>query len=106
MMESSKEQTLCFVSWNICGQKNPKIDHYSKEQQAEIFFLQETYIGPESKPPLEKPKGWQSFFTVYDSKSKGVAILIKDGVPFQYLCHDEDYSGGYLVLFCRLHDLK
>uniref|UniRef100_A0A8C2CJE5 exodeoxyribonuclease III n=1 Tax=Cyprinus carpio TaxID=7962 RepID=A0A8C2CJE5_CYPCA len=102
-MESSKEQTLCFVSWNICGQKTPNIDQYSKELKAEIFFLQETRIGPESDMPLEKPKGWQSFFTVYDSKSKGVAILIKDGVPFQYISHDEDYSGGYVVLFCRLH---
>ncbi len=53
--------------------------------------------------PLEKLNGWQSFFTVYDSNSKGVAILIKDCVPFQYLSHDEDYSGGYLVLFCHLH---
>uniref|UniRef100_A0A674EJ72 Endonuclease/exonuclease/phosphatase domain-containing protein n=1 Tax=Salmo trutta TaxID=8032 RepID=A0A674EJ72_SALTR len=22
---------------------------------------------------------------------------------FEYICHDEDYTGGYIVLFCRLH---
>ncbi len=102
-MDSSKEKTLCLVSWNICGQQKPNIDHFSKELKADIFFLQETKIGPESDMRLEKLDGWRSFFTVYDPKSKGVAILIKDCVPFQYLCHDEDYSGGYLVLFCHLH---
>lgn len=102
-MATSNEQTLCFVSWNIGGKKNPNIDHFSKELKADIFFLQETKIGPDSDTPLEKPEGWQSFFTVYDSSSKGVAILIKNCVPFQYICHDEDYSGGYLVLFCYLH---
>ncbi len=102
-MDSSKEKTLRFVSWNICGQQNPNIDHFSKELNADIFFLQETRIGPESDMPLEKLNGWRSFFTVYDPKSKGVAILIKDCVPFQYLCHDEDFSGGYLVLFYHLH---
>ncbi len=102
-MDSSKEKTLCLVSWNICGQQNPNIDHFSKELKADMFFLQETKIGPEGDMPLEKLDGWRCFFTVYDSKSKGVAILIKDCVPFQYLCHDEDYSGGYLVLFCHLH---
>ncbi len=102
-MDSSKEKTLCLVSWNICGQQKPNIDNFSKERKADIFFLQETRIGPESDMPLEKLDGWRCFFTVYDSNSKGVAILIKDCVPFQYLGHDEDYSGGYLVLFCHLH---
>lgn len=103
-MESSTEQTLCFVTWNICGIKNisPHIDVLSKKIGAEIFFLQETHIGPNDKT-LENLDSWQSYFTVYDSRSKGVAILIKDGVSFQYICHDEDYTGGYLVLFCRLN---
>ncbi len=60
-MDSSKEKTLRFVSWNICGQKKPNIDHFSKELKADIFFLQETKIGPESDMPLENLNGWQSF---------------------------------------------
>lgn len=102
-MASSTERTLCFLTWNICGRKeiSPYIDLLSKELKAEIVFLQETNIGPNDM--TEKLDGWKCFFTFYDSRSKGVAILIKDGVSFQYICHDEDYTGGYLVLFCRLH---
>lgn len=103
-MGSSNEQTLCFVTWNICGIKNiiPHIDVLSQKLGAEIVFLQETRIGPDDKT-LENPDGWQCFFTVYDSRSKGVAILIKNSVSFLHICHDEDYTGGYLVLFCRLY---
>ncbi|XP_016403362.1 uncharacterized protein LOC107736473, partial [Sinocyclocheilus rhinocerous] len=31
------------------------------------------------------------------------AILIKNEKTFNYICHDEDYSGGYIVLFCHLY---
>jgi len=70
--------------------------------KADIVFLQETHIGPQSYKALENIKGWKSFFTVHHPRSKGVAILIKNKIKFRYICHDEDYSVGYIVLFCNL----
>lgn len=71
--------------------------------KADVAFLQETHIGPKCYKALEDIPGWRSYFTVHHPRSKGVAILIKNGTIFRYLCHDEDYSGGYIVLFCRFH---
>uniref|UniRef100_A0A8K9UXY5 Endonuclease/exonuclease/phosphatase domain-containing protein n=1 Tax=Oncorhynchus mykiss TaxID=8022 RepID=A0A8K9UXY5_ONCMY len=81
------------------------LDKYTLEDiNSSVAFLQETHIGHEDVKLLRKVAGWKSFFTVFDSKSKGVAILIKDTITdFEYICHDEDYAGGYIVLFCRLY---
>ncbi|XP_057196641.1 uncharacterized protein LOC130558308 [Triplophysa rosa] len=105
-MASSESQTLCFISWNVCGRKtlNQSINTFAEKYGAKIFFIQETKIGPEDNNALENIKGWKCYYTVYNSKSKGVAVLIKDDAEFQYICHDEDYSGGYLVLFCYLYN--
>uniref|UniRef100_A0A8C8EVU9 Endonuclease/exonuclease/phosphatase domain-containing protein n=1 Tax=Oncorhynchus tshawytscha TaxID=74940 RepID=A0A8C8EVU9_ONCTS len=47
---------------------------------------------------------WTSYFTVYSPRSKGVAILVNKNIPhYQYICNDEDYAGGYIVLFCQMY---
>lgn len=107
----SKHRKLRVVSWNTTGirftkEKNPKLQLVLDELiklKADVVFVQETHIGPQSYKVLENIKGWRSFFTVHHPRSKGVAILIKNETIFRYICHDEDYSGGYIVLFCRLH---
>lgn len=48
--------------------------------------------------PVRQFDWWKCFFTFFDPQSKRVAILIKDCGKFEYICHDEDFSGGYLVL--------
>ncbi|XP_053535207.1 uncharacterized protein LOC128631117 [Ictalurus punctatus] len=105
--------TLRFVTWNIRGVKStpnlPKkfanVLSNLNNLRADIAFIQETHIGPKCYKILEDETGkdWKIFFTVHSSRSKGVAILIRDKVPFEYICHDEDYSGGYIVLFCHLY---
>lgn len=106
---------LHFITWNTCGIKprrqasdnDPKLNAVLDQLEdinSSVAFLQETRIGPKDVELLKKVVGWKSFFTVFDSKSKGVAILIKDSLTdFEYICHDEDYTGGYIVLFCRLY---
>lgn len=80
-MTSRRKTSLSFVTWNICGLKNP----------------------PEKLPNLLNILRRFEYFTVHSSRSKGVAILIRDNLQFEYICHDEDCSGGYVVLFCRLN---
>uniref|UniRef100_A0A3B1K8B0 exodeoxyribonuclease III n=1 Tax=Astyanax mexicanus TaxID=7994 RepID=A0A3B1K8B0_ASTMX len=111
-MSSETRQQLCFVSWNTCGiqktkKKRNKILDLLEELnnvRAEIVFIQETHVGPKSHKNVPFTfKGWEVFFTVYSPRSKGVAILIRNDVEFEYICHDEDHSGSYIVLFCRLY---
>lgn len=102
------ERTLRLVSWNICGLKSPRTKcHKLLKELADLntclALLQETRIGPDDKGILENLPGWKSYFTVYNPKSRGVAILIKNDLRFKYICHDEDCSGGYVVLFCQIN---
>ncbi|XP_060776452.1 uncharacterized protein LOC132885939 [Neoarius graeffei] len=110
-MTSQTETSLCFVTWNIRGIKKPRklsrLLETLRKLQADIVFLQETHVGLEydlqKKVEDETEKTWTVFYTVHSPASKGVAILIKNTIPFEYKRHDEDCSGGYIVLFCHLH---
>ncbi|XP_053350008.1 uncharacterized protein LOC128520023 [Clarias gariepinus] len=107
-MTSEEEPHLFFVSWNTRGIKTPPqkftdLKNNLSELQADIVFIQETHIGTTCYSILENVEKWKVYFTVYNSNSKGVAILIRDTVKFEYICHDEDWSGSYIVLFCRLY---
>ncbi|XP_027016655.2 uncharacterized protein LOC113651898 [Tachysurus fulvidraco] len=104
------QSSLHFVSWNTNGikdttrapQKFSKLLISLSNLQADVAFIQETHVGTNNYQILEDVPGWRSYFTVHSSRSKGVAILIRDSVVFEYICHDEDYSGGYIVLFCKI----
>ncbi|XP_053479803.1 uncharacterized protein LOC128607150 [Ictalurus furcatus] len=115
MSSQAEHEYLCFVTWNTNGIKGKKTSKSSAKiskllnslsnLQADIVFMQETHVGPKCYQIFEKveKENWHVFFTVYSPKSKGVAILIKKDIPFEYICHDEDCSGGYIVLFCSLY---
>ncbi|XP_053536198.1 uncharacterized protein LOC124627508 isoform X2 [Ictalurus punctatus] len=111
MTMQAEQKSLFFVTWNTNGirdtrmlpQKFSNIFKSLSDLQADIVFIQETHVGTDCYNILEDVPGWKVFFTVHNSRSKGVAILIRDKVPFEYICHDEDYSGGYIVLFCHLY---
>ncbi|XP_053351171.1 uncharacterized protein LOC128520798 [Clarias gariepinus] len=110
-MDGSSAECLSFVSWNTCGIKNTckEPQKFSKllsrlsTFKADVVFLQETRVGPECSGIVTNVRDWKVYFTVHSSSSKGVAIMIRKSVPFEYICHDEDCSGGYIVLFCHLH---
>ncbi|XP_053535206.1 uncharacterized protein LOC128631116 [Ictalurus punctatus] len=107
-MASIVKKRLRFVTWNTRGIKSPPqkfSDLLSSliSLKAHIAFIQETHVGPTCYQILENVENWNVYFTVHSPRSKGVAILISYDVPFEYICHDEDCSGGYIVLFCRLY---
>ncbi|MCI4374780.1 hypothetical protein PGIGA_G00009880, partial [Pangasianodon gigas] len=107
-MASQGKTSLRFVTWNTHGIKSPDLKFFNvlrrlSNLQADIVFIQETHVGPKYYQILTDVKNWKVYFTVHLSTSKGVAILIKNNVPFKYICHDEDCSGGFIVLFCHLY---
>ncbi|XP_017557477.1 uncharacterized protein LOC108429913 [Pygocentrus nattereri] len=112
VMTSQPERELCFVTWNTQGIKETNNFQHKCLQwertlntlKADIAFLQETHVGLKDCDIYKWiTKSWKVYFTVYSSRSKGVAILIRDDKDFEYICHDEDHSGRYIVLFCRLY---
>ncbi|XP_024241152.1 uncharacterized protein LOC112222660 [Oncorhynchus tshawytscha] len=111
-MAQSTGNSLSIITWNTCGVKPTKglpnklidIMNFGKKQKADVIFLQETHIGPKCYNEINEVRGWTSYFTVYSPRSKGVAILVNKNIPhYQYICNDEDYAGGYIVLFCQMY---
>uniref|UniRef100_A0A8C8EW57 exodeoxyribonuclease III n=1 Tax=Oncorhynchus tshawytscha TaxID=74940 RepID=A0A8C8EW57_ONCTS len=112
-MELSTGNGLSIITWNTCGVKPTKrypnklidIVNHLEKQKADIIFLQETRIGPNCYKETEKVRYWLFYFTVYSPSSKGVAILVNKKLKphYEYICHDEDYAGGYIVLFCQMY---
>lgn len=109
-MTEVTEVNLLFVSWNTRGVRDTS-DFSSKSEDimkelkrlgASIAFLQETHIGPNGNDILRNVKGWHSFFTVHNARSKGVAILIRKSLNYTFTFLDEDYGGSYIVLVCQL----
>lgn len=100
-------KSLNIVTWNTNGIKIklPEVMDSLNSLKADIALIQETHVGPECYQIFVtfEQKNWNVFFTVHSSSSKGVAILIKKDIQFEYICHDEDYNGGYIVLFCYLY---
>ncbi|XP_060726764.1 uncharacterized protein LOC132846178 [Tachysurus vachellii] len=107
-MTSKQKASLRFVTWNTNGIKYPpekfvNVRNILRRLNADVAFIQETHVGTQCVKILQNVPGWRSYFTVHSSCSKGVAILIKNSVPFDYICCDEDCCGGYIVLFCHLY---
>ncbi|ROL47880.1 hypothetical protein DPX16_18157 [Anabarilius grahami] len=104
-------RSLKLITWNTCGirdtadvqQKKEKICHLLSEQQASVAFLQETHIGINNVQHIEDIRGWKACYSVHHPRSKGVAILIKNDLHFEYIKHDVDPTGSYIVLICKLY---
>ncbi|XP_047666976.1 uncharacterized protein LOC125140843 [Tachysurus fulvidraco] len=108
IVTSQRKTSLRFVIWNTNGIKYPpekfvNVRNILRHLRADVAFIQETHVGTQCVKILQNVPGWRSYFTVHSSRSKGVAILIKNSVPFEYICCDEDCCGGYIVLFCHLY---
>ncbi|XP_048009436.1 uncharacterized protein LOC125243678 [Megalobrama amblycephala] len=103
--------SLKLITWNTCGirdtadvqQKKEMICHWLNEQQASVAFLQETHIGVNDVQHVEDIRGWKAFYSVHHPRSKGVAILIKNDLPFEHIKHDVHPTGSYIVLICKLY---
>lgn len=104
---SGNKQGLVFASWNVKGLNHPvkrsKVPSHLKSLSADVIFLQETHLKRDSKDKLKcKWIGnvYQSNFSV---KARGVAILIRKGVPFKLETIKTDKEGRYINLSGEIH---
>lgn len=104
---SSSRQGLVFASWNVKGINHPvkrsKVLSHLKSLSADIIFMQETHLKFDSKDKLKCrwiENIYQSNFSV---KARGVAILIRKGVPFKLKTLKADKEGRYIILNGEIH---
>lgn len=76
--------SLWFISWNIKGMGHPvkrsKVLTHLKQLKSSIVFLQETHLQIEDHHGLHCSWVGQVFYSEFNSKSRGVAILINKKV--------------------------
>ncbi|KAJ8365257.1 hypothetical protein SKAU_G00140880 [Synaphobranchus kaupii] len=100
-MNKDKAQ-ISLMSWNIHGLRT-KVAYVTEEAEknkCDIVFLQETHIGPQNTDAYDEFKEWKCYFSKYDSRKQGVAILIKKHDGFKCTESKVDKHGSYIILKC------
>lgn len=108
-MNSSNISSVRFVSWNIKGLgsavKRSRVFSHLKRLKSDIVFLQETHMRTRDQIRLRCPWVAEVFHSSFNSKARGVAILIGKSVPFEQTRVISDREGRYLIILgtiCRV----
>ena len=98
---------LTFCSWNVNGINEPvkrgKVLSHLKSLHTDFIFLQETHLKNDSHSRLRCRWIQQIYHSNFSIKARGVAILIRKGVPFKHTSTIADKDGRYLILVGEIH---
>ena len=91
-----------FITWNVKGMNHPnkrsRVFSHLKHLKAEIIFLQETHLRIADQTRLRKPWIGQVFHSSFNSKSRGVSILISKELQFSASNVISDPHGRYVIV--------
>lgn len=97
------------VSWNVKSLNHPvkfkKVFTHLKRLNTDIAFLQETHIRSVDNLRLSRRWAGQVFQSNFQSKARGVAILINNTVRFTVSNVQIDSDGRYVIVVGELHTL-
>ena len=100
--EPDSGSSIRFLSWNVKGINNPlkrlKIFSHLKRLNADIVFLQETHLPDRDHVKLRCPWVGEIFHSTFNTKARGVAILINKRVQFTTSKIIADKNGRYLII--------
>uniref|UniRef100_A0A669BRS1 Reverse transcriptase domain-containing protein n=1 Tax=Oreochromis niloticus TaxID=8128 RepID=A0A669BRS1_ORENI len=103
---SSSSSSVRFLSWNVKGLNNPvkrsKIFSHLKRLNPDIVFLQETHLQDTHHCKLRYSWVGETFHSTFNSKARGVAILISKKVDFMVSKTIEDKNGRFLIIAGKL----
>lgn len=95
-----------FLSWNVKGLNSPikrsKIFSHLKRLKSDVIFLQETHLRDRDHVRLRCPWVGNVFHSTFNSRARGVAILINKRVQFTPLKIMADKNGTYLIVVATL----
>ena len=86
--------------------KRDKVSAYLKALKTDIIFLQEIHLKKEAEHRLKAKWIDKRYHSSFSHKSRGVAILIRKGIPFKHISTITDNDGRYIVLIGELHAKK
>ena len=93
--------TKC-ITWNGKGINNVvkrrKILSSLKKEAAQIAFIQETHLRDLEHVKLRRDWVGQVFYSSFNSKSRGVAILLHKRLPFTFEKRIKDHEGRYVII--------
>uniref|UniRef100_A0A3B1IT35 Reverse transcriptase domain-containing protein n=1 Tax=Astyanax mexicanus TaxID=7994 RepID=A0A3B1IT35_ASTMX len=93
---------LRFISWNIRGMGNPvkrsRVFAHLKRLNSDLVFLQETHLRNKDHSRLNCSWVGQIFHSNFNSKARGVAILINKKVQFSCTNVISDRNGRFLIV--------
>ena len=97
---------LNIVSWNVHGirsqTKRIKILDYVSKLKADILLLQETHLLQSEEKSLTDPNYNIIFSSCYNSRQRGVSILVHKRVPFILNGTITDPEGRYIIIQATL----
>ena len=76
-----------------------------KRLKPDIFFLQETHMRNNDQAQLRCPWVAEVFHSSFNSKARGVAILISKSVPFTQTKIISDKDGRYLIILGTIYQV-
>ena len=94
--------SLRFLSWNVKGMNRPvkrsRVFSHLKQLRVDIAFLQETHLRVKDQLRVKPPWAQFYFHSNFDSRARGVAILIHKNVQFSQTKVIVDTNGRYLII--------
>ena len=101
---------LRLVTWNVNGagsrEKRLKIFYQLKRLQADVVLLQETHRPATAIDELKTAEFPNVFAACYNSRQRGVAILLHKNVTFTVLNTVIDPEGRYLIIKLSIFNKK
>lgn len=98
---------LTFTSWNVKGLNEPikrgKVLAHLKALSSDIIFLQETHLKNNSHNRLKCKWVGQVYHSNFSAKTRGTAILVRKGIPFQHKTTIVDKEGRYVIVIGEIH---
>lgn len=103
---TNQQKSVSFISWNVKGLNNlvkrSKVFSHLKSLKPDVMFLQETHLNTNSQKRLGCKWIGQIYHSRFNYKTRGTAILIRKGVPFEHSEVISDPNGRYVVVVGKL----
>uniref|UniRef100_A0A3P9KVD9 Endonuclease/exonuclease/phosphatase domain-containing protein n=1 Tax=Oryzias latipes TaxID=8090 RepID=A0A3P9KVD9_ORYLA len=98
---------LKVISLNVKGInhviKRQKILSFLRKEKCQVAMLQETHLSDTEHVKLRRSWVGQVFYSSFNSKSRGVAILLHRSLPFSFENEVKDSQGRYILLSGHLY---
>jgi exonuclease III len=94
--------TINFVTWNVRGfgsqTKRIKVLNHLNKLQADICLLQETHLSESDHNKIKSSKYSHLFSAHYNTKQRGVCILISKKISFVHNTTVIDPEGRFIII--------